>query len=226
MSLTCVKSTTRLLGALAISALAGCASSPRTEQAASLQETSAVVAPQSAPVPAEAQQSFDEALSLIGAGQLDQAEQRLQALNAAYPQYAGPLLNLGILRVKAKRYADAEAFFKSALERDARSTVAYNYLGIVYRNLGRFKDAEAAYQQALTIDDNYALAHLNLGVLCDLYLQQPERALAEFQRYLELSATPEPKVAAWVKELQRRAGGKPAGGATPASAETADGAKS
>lgn len=222
----CVNSKPHLLGVFALSVLVGCASSPTVEQAAP-PPASAAVEPQSAPVPAEAQQGFDEALSLIGAGQFDQAEQRLQALSSAYPDYVGPWLNLGILRVKAKRYADAEIFFKSALERDARSTVAYNYLGIVYRNLGRFKDAEAAYQQALSIDDNYALAHLNLGVLCDLYLQQPERALAEFQRYLELSATPEPKVAAWVKELQRRAGSnKPTNGAAPASTETAEGAKS
>jgi len=100
----------------------------------------------------------------------------------------------------------AIADYSAAIQLDPKSAVAYNYLGIAYRHLGKFTEAEAAYRSALNIDESYALAHLNLGVLCDLYLQQPERALAEFQRYLELAAAPEPQVAAWVKELQRRAG--------------------
>jgi hypothetical protein len=47
---------------------------------------------------------------------------------------------------------------------------------------------------------------LNLGVLCDLYLQQPERALEAFERYLSLAGTPDEKVSAWVKELKVRLG--------------------
>lgn len=159
-----------------------------------------------AAVPAEAQQQFEAALALMKAGNAALASQQLAALGAQYPEFAGPLLNLGILQLRAKRYEDAESSFKAALQRDPRSVAAYNYLGIVYRNLGRFKDAESAYQQALAMDDSYALAHLNLGVLYDLYLQQPERALAEFERYLQLAPVPEPQVAGWVKELQRRTG--------------------
>ena len=37
------------------------------------------------------------------------------------------------------------------------------------------------------IDPNYAIAYLNLGVLCDLYLQQPQRALEAYERYLALA---------------------------------------
>ena len=60
---------------------------------------------------------------------------------------------------------------------------AFNQLGIVYRKLGRFKEADDAYQRAVQIDPNYAIAYLNLGVLCDLYLQQPQRALEAYERY-------------------------------------------
>ena len=79
----------------------------------------------------------------------------------------------------------------------------------MYRKLGRFKDADDAYQRAVQIDPNYALAYLNLGVLCDLYLQQPQRALEAYERYLALAATPDAKVNGWVTELKKRLGSEP-----------------
>jgi tetratricopeptide (TPR) repeat protein len=77
---------------------------------------------------------------------------------------------------------------------------------VVLRRLGRFKEADTAYQRAVQIDPNYANAYLNLGVLCDLYLQQPQRALEAFERYLELNGQADPKVKGWVTELKARLG--------------------
>ena len=59
------------------------------------------------------------------------------------------------------------------------------------------------------VDPNYANAYLNLGVLCELYLQQPERALQAYERYLELSPSPDARVNAWVSELKKRIGAEP-----------------
>jgi tetratricopeptide (TPR) repeat protein len=129
-------------------------------------------------------------------------------LSAAYPTYSGALLNLGILQARAGKLEDAEKTLQSAIERNA-SAAAFNQLGIVYRRLGRFTDADAAYQQALQIDPSYANAHLNLGVLCDLYLRQPQRALESYERYLQLAATPDAKVSGWVTELKARMGAQP-----------------
>ena len=72
-----------------------------------------------------------------------------------------------------------------------------------------FKDADAAYQRAVQIDPQYAIAWLNLGVLCDLYLQQPERALEAYERYLSLAQPPDAKVNSWVTELKKRLGSEP-----------------
>ena len=141
---------------------------------------------------------------MVNAGNLAAAEGAFRSLSSAYPAYSGPLVNLGILQVKAGRLEDAEKTFKSALERKADNAAAHNQLGIVYRRQGRFKEADEAYTRAVEIDPNYANAYLNLGVLCDLYLQQPQRALEAFERYLSLAATPDDKVSAWVKELKVR----------------------
>jgi tetratricopeptide (TPR) repeat protein len=95
---------------------------------------------------------------------------------------------------------------QSALERKADSAPAYNQLGIVYRKQGRFKESDEAYTRAVQVDPSYANAYLNLGVLCDLYLQQPQRALEAFERYLSLTSAPDEKVNGWVKELKVRLG--------------------
>ena len=118
--------------------------------------------------------------------------------------------------LKANQFEPAERAFKHAVERDANSAIANNYLGVAQRNLGKFKDAEASYHAALTADDTYAAAHLNLGVLYDMYLQQPEQALEQFERYQQLVATPDTKVGGWIKELRARTGA----GKKPATTET------
>jgi tetratricopeptide (TPR) repeat protein len=159
-----------------------------------------------APEPVAAVQQFDKAVTLLGAGDLDLAVREFKSLSAAYPEYSGPLVNLGIAQVKVGHLPEAEQAFKSAIERNPDNAAAFNQLGIVYRKLGRFADAEGAYQRALEISPDYALAHLNLGVLCDLYLQKPERALAQYERYVALTDSPEAKVTGWITELKSRLG--------------------
>jgi Flp pilus assembly protein TadD len=200
---------------VALLLLAACSSSPPAPdagKAATKQEAAvdgvdpATGAPIEAPLPPEAVQKFDQAVVHMSAGDGATAEREFRALADAYPTYSGPLLNLGILQVKAGRFEDAEKSLRGATERNASNAQAFNQLGIVYRKLGRFQDADAAYQKAVQIDPNYAIAYLNLGVLCDLYLQQPQRALEAYERYLALAGAPDEKVNGWVSELKKRLG--------------------
>ena len=141
---------------------------------------------------------------MLSGGNSAGAESAFQSLASAYPSYAAPLVNLAILQVKSGRLADAEKTLKDATARNAGSAPAFNQLGIVYRRLGRFQEADDAYQRALALDANYASAWLNLGVLCDLYLQQPQRALEAYEHYLSLASAPDAKVSGWVTELKAR----------------------
>jgi Flp pilus assembly protein TadD len=145
----------------------------------------------------------------MSGGDAAAAESELRALADAYPTFSGPLLNLGILQAKANRFQDAETSLRAAVDRNGNNAQAFNQLGIVYRKLGRFKEADVAYQRAVEIDPNYAIAYLNLGVLCDLYLQQPQRALEAYERYLALAGAPDDKVNGWVTELKKRLGSEP-----------------
>jgi tetratricopeptide (TPR) repeat protein len=158
-----------------------------------------------APVPALAAQQYAEALSLAKAGRTGDAELAFKQLTVAYPDLAGPEVNLGLLYLQAARLTEAEGAFQAALERNPGNAVAGNELGIVERKLGKFSQAEAAYQRTIAADPNYAPAHLNLGVLYDLYLAEPQKALEQFERYVQIAGENK-QVAGWMVELRKRVG--------------------
>ena len=158
------------------------------------------------PVPERATQQFRQALDMMRSGRDTDAELELKQLSAAYPQFAGPQVNLGLLYLKDSRLTDAETALKAAVQINPGNAQAGNELGIVERRLGKFADAEAAYQRTITADPNYAPAHLNLGVLYDLYMAEPQKALDQFERYVEIAGDGNKQVAGWVAELRKRVG--------------------
>jgi tetratricopeptide (TPR) repeat protein len=142
---------------------------------------------------------------MMKAGRTSDAELEFKQLALAYPEYAGPEVNLGLLYARTARYGDAEAAFNAALKRNPDDAVATDELGIVERKLGKFAEAEAAYQRTIAIQPNYAPAYFNLGVLYDLYLGEPQKALEQFEHYLTLAGDNK-QVAGWVIELRKRVG--------------------
>jgi tetratricopeptide (TPR) repeat protein len=166
-----------------------------------------------APVPERAALQYAQALNMMKSGRNGDAELEFKQLALAYPQFAGPEVNLGLLYLRASRYTDAETAFNAALARNPDNAIANDELGIVERKLGKFAEAEAAYQRTIAIEPNYAPAYLNLGVLYDLYLAEPKKALEQFERYLTLAGDNK-QVAGWVIELRKRVGA--AAPATPA----------
>jgi tetratricopeptide (TPR) repeat protein len=178
--------------------------------------SNAAAAAPAAPVPERAAQQYSQALALMRSGRNTDAELEFKQLALEYPQFAGPQLNLGLLYLRESHYAEAEAAFKAALDRNPESAVANNELGITERKLGKFAEAEAAYQRTIAIEPNYAPAYLNLGVLYDLYLAEPQKALEQFEHYLTLAGENK-QVAGWVIELRKRVGAAaPAGKKEPA----------
>jgi len=133
------------------------------------------------------------------------AELEFKQLVAAYPEYAGPQLNLGLLYLHDSRLNEAEAAFKAVLARNPANVVAGNELGIVERRLGKFSDAEAVYLRVIDAQPDFAAAHLNLGVLYDLYLGEPQKALEQFERYVALAGENK-QIAGWLAELKKRVG--------------------
>lgn len=194
------------VGALAL--LAACQSAPPKPSRAPAPveaQASTPATAEAAPIPERATHQYAQALQLMKSGRNTDAELEFQQLAAGYPQLTGPQLNLGLLYLRDSRLPEAEAAFKAAFELKPTNAVAGNELGIVERKLGKFAEAEAAYQRTIVAEPNYAPAHLNLGVLYDLYLAQPQKALDEFERYIEIAGENK-QVAGWVVELRKRVG--------------------
>lgn len=149
---------------------------------------------------------YARATRLMADNQDTEAMALLQAIAVKTPTLSGPVVNQAVILLKQKNYTDAEKQLRQALAINTRNPYAHNLLGITLREQGKFTDARAAYEAALLIDPNYAKAHFNLGVLADLYQQDLPFALSHYERYQALQGKPDPAVANWIIDLQKRTG--------------------
>lgn len=185
-----------MLGAAVFATLIGCAGLQRSPAPNVKPAAEPVVDPQW-------RQAYEHAIGLMLADKLSEAERELAALAERQPTLAGPYANLGILYFRMGRTADAVKVLEYAIALNPRPAY-YNELGMVHRTEGRFDAAERAYRRALELDPDYAYAHLNLGILYDLYLQQPDRALPHYERYRVLVPGEAGTVEKWIADLKRR----------------------
>ncbi len=160
------------------------------------------------PVTARGKADFDRAVGFMRSGNNTEAELEFKQVALQFPQLSAPYVNLGILYRKAGRLEQSEDALKTAVERNDGSAVAWTELGATQRLRGEFPNAAASYEKAIADDPNFAPAYRNLGVVSDLYLGDPERALTAFEHYKELTGEEKP-VSGWIAELRARTGKPP-----------------
>jgi TPR repeat/Tetratricopeptide repeat len=160
------------------------------------------------PVTARGKADFERAVGFMRSGNNTEAELEFKQVALQFPQLSAPYVNLGILYRKAGRLEQSEDALKTAVERNDGSAVAWTELGATQRLRGEFPNAAASYEKAIADDPNFAPAYRNLGVVSDLYLGDPERALTAFERYKELTNEEKP-VSGWIAELRARTGKPP-----------------
>ena len=152
----------------------------------------------------QTQKNYQAALAAMQNNQDASAEGLLTSVVKARPEFVEARTNLGIVLFRLGRYPRAEEELKRVIVDDPKNVIAYNYLGIVYRNNGQFMQAKDMYTQALNINAGYANAQLNLGILYDLYLRDLPKAMESYQRYQKLVPQEDPVVAKWIADLKRR----------------------
>lgn len=187
---------------LALLALAGCSIAPPKPFGGA----GAPVSDAAGDAPPALLARYDSTVSRLHAGDDPRTVAELETLSGANPGYAGPLMNLALVRARAGDDESAFALLEQGLEVCSRCAPIWNEIGVLHRQQGRFADAEAAYRRAIEMEPDYALAHLNLAIFYELYGQRPELALDTYRRYLELIAATgsDSRVAAWVADLERR----------------------
>ena len=157
-----------------------------------------------APVSAAVQHPFDDASRALRAGHNEEAERGFRALAQAHPELGGPHANLGVIYRRDNKLPESAAELEQAVRLNPKQPLYLNQLGITYRQQGHFDKAREAYEKAIEIDAGCADAQLNLGILNDLYLGDPKRALDLYGRYLALSPNGDALVTKWVAELKTR----------------------
>lgn len=203
--------------AIVVLFLAACSSTPtkQTESASANASPSSggkqpgpVAGGGAMPVTERGKADFERAVGFMRAGKTTDAELEFKQVALQFPQLSAPYVNLGILYRKTGRLDQSEEALKSAVEREDGSAIAWTELGATQRLRGEFPSAAASYEKAIAADPNFAPAYRNLGVVSDLYLGDPERALTAFERYKELTGEEKP-VSTWIAELRQRTGKPP-----------------
>ena len=150
-------------------------------------------------------QDFAQAVALLQNGDFQAAIDQLEQIVATQPGVSAPHIDLAIAYRKTGRSEKAEAQLKQALELVPAHPVASNEYGLLLRSAGRFTEARELYQQALVVYPDYLPLRRNFGVLCDLYLNDPDCALEQF-RYWQAAQPEDEEAGLWLSELQLRLG--------------------
>jgi Flp pilus assembly protein TadD len=162
-------------------------------------------APAAAPAAADkgdAEARFQAALKLMKDKQPQQAKDAFASLAQDFPQYAGPLDDLGVLQAQGRQRELAIASFAKAVAADEHNAFAWNWLGILYRESGDYAHAEQSYRKAIELRPDDAAAHLNLGILYDVYLGRPAEALAQYREYQRIAGSSNLMVGVWIRQLE------------------------
>ena len=151
----------------------------------------------------EMRRDFDQAVMHLNAQEYEQAITFLQLLVEMSPEVSALRIDLAIAYRKTGKQDLAEEQLKYALKLFPGHPVASNEYGLLLRKAGSFVDARNIYEQALTDFPDYLPVRRNLGILCDLYMNDPECALAQFEQYSADDPGDE-QVSLWISELRLR----------------------
>ena len=148
-------------------------------------------------------EEFNHAIALLNSEDYPQAIRLLKGVTGKTSKFSAPYINLGIAYARTGEMEKAEESLKKALEINARHPVASNELGLVYRKTGRYDEARNLYEALLAMYPDFLPARKNLGVLCDIYIQDLNCALEQYEEYLKGKPDDE-KVQIWVADVKSR----------------------
>ena len=150
-----------------------------------------------------ARRDFRRAVVMLNDGHYEQAAGLLDKVVQKSPGVSAPYINLAIAYRHLDNLEQAETHLKAALDLVPGHPAACNEYGMLYRKTGRFKEARAMYEMALERFPDYYPLHRNLGILCDLYLDDLQCALAHYEIY-GLARPDDEQVQLWIADLRNR----------------------
>jgi tetratricopeptide (TPR) repeat protein len=138
-------------------------------------------------IPDRAMREYKEAQRCLTRREADRASAHLSRAVELAPQFVAAWNQLGVMAYQARRYPDAEARFRRALDADPEAFEPLVNLGGVLLNLGRPQEALEYNQRAAARRPNNALANSQLG-LTYFDLDNPDLA----EKYLKAAIQLDP----------------------------------
>ena len=121
-----------------------------------------------------------------GAGKPANAIAALRQVAAAPDAPKDIQYQLGLAYMRDSAWAQADQAFTRHLQTEPKTVDALNSLGVVCARQRDYKRAATCFEQAVAADAKSAPSYLNLAVVEHLYLGEKSKALAHYQRYLNL----------------------------------------
>lgn len=146
---------------------------------------------------------FNQAVMYLNQQNYPEAIKLLLAVAGKTSKFSAPYINLGIAYAHTDDMEKAEENLKKALDINNQHPVAQNELGLVYRKTGRYVEARQLYETLLALYPDFLPARKNLGVLCDIYIQDLNCALEQYEEYLR-GIPEDEKVKIWVADVKSR----------------------
>lgn len=199
----------RGIGSLAIAMLVlqllGCAAGPTVEQASRVEDDKPAFSVQENNVEADVdvRADFETAMNALKAGDYKKGADLLSQVARRSRGNSAPYINLAIAYQKMGNLPAAEESVKKALEIDPGHPVASAEYALICRKGGRFAEARKIYEQTLARHPDFLPARKNLGILCDIYLNDPECALTQYRAY-SAGAPDDKTVPLWIADLEKR----------------------
>ena len=154
---------------------------------------------------AAARRDFEQAVASFGEEDYETAIELFDRVVESSPGVSAPYIDLAMAYRKIDRPELAEEYLKNALGLIAGHPVASQEYGLLLRGAGRFVEAREIYEQSLKEFPEYLPVRRNLGILCDLFLNDWECALEQYDLY-GASSPEDEQVQLWISELRLRLG--------------------
>ena len=148
---------------------------------------------------------FKEALRYQKQKQWPVATELWRQQVAEAPAQTSAWHNLAICLRQQKQWLESEQAIAKALLLAPESSKALNEQAYIFRKQGKFAAAEASYIKAIATGSAEADIYVNLGILYDLYLRQPQDAIAQYKAYIGFQPN-DAKVQQWLRVLISRYG--------------------
>lgn len=150
------------------------------------------------------QQTYEAGIEALKNNEIDFAIELLIQATTSSPELEFAFTNLGLAYFKLEDFEKSEQAFQKAINTNIYDFIAYNHLGIIKRMHGDFANARTSYEKAVSINSKYADAYLNLGILYDIYLQDLNAALKQYEKFQSLTNGENKSVKGWIADIQRQ----------------------